>query len=71
MGSDGRDSTFGKQLMSYVSERLPYGKSYEVLDNINMLNPKYKDFYKAGSSQGELLSKHSVSTQKPGGEITE
>ena len=55
--ADGRDSTFGRQLMSYVSDRLPYGKPYEVLDNISMVNPKYKDFYKAGSQQGELLSK--------------
>jgi hypothetical protein len=33
-----------------------------------MVNPKYKDFYKAGSQQGELLSKHAISTHKPGGD---
>ena len=60
----GREKTFGRSLMSYVSSKLPYSGSYTELENINEVNPRYKDFFQAGSNTDELLTKHSVSTHK-------
>ena len=66
--ADNEGSTFGRQLMNYVSDRLPYGKPMDVIDNINMINPRYKDFYGIGDRKEELLAKHSISSHKPGGD---
>lgn len=52
-------SGFGGQLMSYISERLPY--NYKVVDSMDEKNPKYDTFEKAGLRRTELLAKHSVS----------
>lgn len=62
----GRETTFGRQLASYVSERMPYGQPWQVLDDINSLNPRYKDFFKVSDKREELLAKHSISSNKPG-----
>ena len=67
--ADNEGSTFGRQLATYVSERLPYGQPWQVLDDINALNPRYKDFFKVGDKREELLNKHSVSSHKPGSDI--
>ena len=67
--ADNEGSTFGRQLATYVSERLPYGQPWQVLDDINTLNPRYKDFFKVGDKREELLNKHSVSSHKPGSDI--
>ena len=61
-----RESTFGKTLMTYVASKLPYNQPYDVIDDINQLNPKYKDFHEAGTIIQELITKHSVSTQREG-----
>jgi hypothetical protein len=57
---DGKSSTFGRELMSYISSKLPYSGvgSYVEADN---LNPKYKYFEETGSRRSEVLSKHSIS----------
>lgn len=65
---DNRQSTFGRSLMNYVSNNLPYGKSSGVLDNIAELNPNYKDFLKVGDRKEQLLTQHAISTAKPGGD---
>ena len=62
-GTD-REKTFGRSLMAYVSSKLPYSTPFEIIDNIQKINPRYKDFFDAGSNKEELLVKHSVSTHK-------
>jgi hypothetical protein len=60
----GREKTFGRALMNYVSSKLPYSGPYQVIDDIQEINPRFKDFYQTGSNKEELLVKHSVSTHK-------
>lgn len=57
---DGRASTFGRDLMNYISSKLPY-TGFDVADNTTELNPKYKYFETTGARRAEVLSKHSVS----------
>lgn len=59
--STNRESTFGRSLMNYVNSYLPYG-SYNTLENIERLNPKFTDFQDTGSKRIEALAKHSVSS---------
>jgi len=71
---DGKISTFGRDLMSYISSKLPYG-NFEVSDLTNNLNPKYKYFEDTGSKRAEVLSRHSISqnfdyNNNPIGDIT-
>ena len=62
----GDDSTFGRQLMSYVQSKLPYTGSSNQLENVDDLNPKYKHFFKTGTRRTELIQKHAISTVKVG-----
>ena len=57
---DGRSSTFGKELMTYISSKLPYSgvNSVQTTDEIN---PKYRYFQNTGTRRAEVLSKYSVS----------
>ena len=57
---DGRSSTFGKELMTYISSKLPYSgvNSVQTTDEIN---PKYRYFQDTGTRRAEVLSKYSVS----------
>ena len=55
-----RESTFGRSLMSYVKDALPYGDTYNMLNDIHNLNPKYKDFYKTGSTRDDLINRQSI-----------
>jgi Bacteriophage T4-like portal protein (Gp20) len=57
---DGRTSTFGRELMNYVSSKLPY-VGYDLSKVTDNLNPKYKYFETTGTRRAEVLSKHSVS----------
>ncbi len=59
--STGRESTFGRSLMNYVNNHLPY-QSYTVLDTISKLNPKFKEFQDTGSKRTEALSRQSISS---------
>jgi hypothetical protein len=54
-------STFGRQLMQYISSRLPFASSQQILNNINEINPKFKHFYNTGTGKDAILSKHSIS----------
>lgn len=57
--NDGRSSTFGRNLMSYIQNKLPYSN---IIDpNHNDLNPKYKIFADTGLRRAEALAKQSIS----------
>ena len=62
----GREKTFGRSLMSYIQSSLPYGQSHTIIDGIEKLNPKFKDFYDTGTRRQELISKHSIFSTKEG-----
>lgn len=57
---DGKTSTFGRELMNYVSSKLPY-VGYDLSKVTDNLNPKYKYFETTGTRRAEVLSRHSVS----------
>ena len=56
--NDGRASTFGRNLVQYIQNRLPYAN---VEPEGDQLNPKYKIFNKTGMKRAEALAKASVS----------
>ena len=56
-----RESTFGRDLMKFVSSKLPY-QSLNIEDKINSLNPKYEDFFDKGTRREEALSRQSISS---------
>jgi len=60
----GREKTFGRSLMTYIKQSLPYSQPSTLIDNIEELNPKYRDFYKTGSSRQDLIAKHSIFSNK-------
>ena len=59
--NDGRASTFGRNLMQYIQNRLPYAGGTED----QSLNPKYEFFAKAGMRRAEALARASVSSSNP------
>ena len=58
----GKASTFGRGLMTYISQRLPY--SYKEVDNLEEKNPKYKIFNHNGGKRSEALANNSVAIGK-------
>lgn len=56
-----RESTFGRDLMKFISSRLPY-QSLNVADKIEQLNPKYNIFYDKGSNREEALIRQSIAS---------
>lgn len=65
----GNDSTFGRQLMSYIQSKLPYTSNNNTIENVDELNPKYKHFFKTGTRRTELMQKHAISTVKTGEDV--
>jgi hypothetical protein len=61
MVDSNRESTFGRELMKYVSSKLPY-QSYDANDKIRSLNPKYELFFGKGSDRVGALTRQSVSS---------
>lgn len=59
VSDDGRSSTFGKNLVSYIQNKLPYVNARQENDQ---LNTKYKYFRKAGISKAEALARNSISS---------
>lgn len=59
VSNDGRASTFGRNLISYIQNRLPYSNIVDY--NNDQLNPKYKYFAGAGIRRSEALARQSVS----------
>ena len=60
--ADNEGSTFGRSLMNYVSNRVPYNGSFDVIDNITELNPKFEKFWEVGTRRQEAVSKFAIST---------
>jgi hypothetical protein len=62
VSNNGKASTFGRSLVSYIQNRLPYtGSPYQN----DELNPKYKFFNKTGARRAEALAKTSISSSNP------
>ena len=57
--NNGKASTFGRNLVSYIQNKLPY--SNIVDPNNEELNPKYKIFAKTGIRRSEALARQSIS----------
>ena len=60
----GKKSTFGRSLQQFINNSLPYKSPAAIIDDVQKQNPKFGDFYKAGTLRQDLLSKHSVVTPK-------
>jgi len=58
--NDGRAATFGRNLVSYISNRLPYASQQD-----DSQNTKYKYFSKHGTQRAEALAKASVTSSNP------
>ena len=58
--NDGKAATFGRNLVSYISNRLPYASQQD-----DELNPKYKYFAKSGTQRAEALAQTSVTSSNP------
>ena len=56
----GKTSTFGRELMNYISSKMPYS-GLNVANLTDNLNPKYKYFENTGLRRAEVLSRHSIS----------
>jgi hypothetical protein len=59
VSNDGKGNTFGRGLMSYIQNRLPYTS---ISYSNDTLNPKYKYFAKTGLRRSEALAKNSISS---------
>ena len=57
---NGKTSTFGRELMNYISSKLPY-TGIDVAKLTDSLNPKYKYFEDTGVRRAEVLARHSIS----------
>lgn len=55
---------FANSLMRHVQSRLPF-QGATIIQNLEELNPKYRDFYKAGTYRQEVLAKHSIAGSVP------
>ena len=60
----GNKNTFGRSLMKYVQSKLPY-QSYQTIDTLSDVNPKYKLFQGEGSRREDALQKQSISSSTP------
>lgn len=58
--NDGKTSTFGRELMNYISSKLPY-TGIDISKLTDTLNPKYKYFEDTGVRRPEVLARHSIS----------
>jgi len=63
VSNDGRASTFGRNLVQYIQNRLPYAPG--GVNEDDELNPKYKFFQKAGMKRAEALARASISSSNP------
>ena len=64
MADDGKKGTFGRGLQKFISNNLPYRSPAAIIDDVTQDNPKFKDFYEAGTKRKELLAQHSIITPK-------
>jgi len=64
MADDGKKGTFGRGLQKFIANNLPYRSPAAIIDDVAAENPKFKEFYKAGTVRKELLAQHSVIAPK-------
>jgi len=64
-----RSSTLGQQFLRNVMARMPYYGGSKVVDNIEMLNPAYKHFYRTGTNRDEKVQKKSISVPHTGMDV--
>ena len=64
MADDGKKGTFGRGLQKFIQNNLPYRSPAAIIDDVTEENPKFKEFYKAGSLRKELLAQHSIIAPK-------
>lgn len=60
----GRKSTFGRNMMQYIANQLPFS-GVDMVKDLEKINPKYRDFYKTGSDRETKLSRHAISQRNP------
>jgi len=60
MADSNRESTFGRDLMKFISSKMPY-QQVDVNSKINTLNPKYDVFYDQGTKRADALARQSIS----------
>jgi len=60
MADSNRESTFGRDLMKFVSSKLPY-QSVDTNAKVNQLNPKYELFYNQTTKFNDALTRQSIS----------
>jgi hypothetical protein len=58
-GSGGPQEGIANKLMSFISTRMPYSTK-DMVNTIEMSNPRYKEFYNLGTKREELLNKYSI-----------
>lgn len=56
----GKKGTFGQGLQKLVTNLLPYRSSSNIIDDVTLHNPKYHEFYKAGTRRHDVLTNQSV-----------
>ena len=64
MAEDRQKGTFGRNLQKFINNNLPYRSPAAIIDDVTQDNPKFKDFYKAGSVRKEILAQHSIIAPK-------
>jgi hypothetical protein len=57
----GNKNTFGRSMMKFVQSRLPY-QSYQTVETLSDVNPKYKLFQGQGSRREDALQRQSISS---------
>ena len=64
MADDGKKGTFGRNLQKFIANNLPYRSPSAIIDDVTQDNPKFKEFFDAGTKRKELLASHSVIAPK-------
>ena len=64
MAEDRQKGTFGRGLQKFIQNNLPCRSPAAIIDDVTLENPKFKQFYKAGSLRKELLAQHSILAPK-------
>jgi hypothetical protein len=59
--STGRESTFGRGLMNYIAQKMPYSNQ-NLINDVQRMNPKFKYFYDTGTQRDEQINQLAVST---------
>ena len=64
LGDDLKFEDILENLQKFINNNLPYRSPAAIIDDVTQDNPKFKDFYKAGSVRKEVLAQHSIIAPK-------